>query len=1463
MTTTTASPPVTGRRERVRLRLTVVAAGAPAGACDVVVDVPAGTALGAVRADLARCAGLPLDGPLACDGPVSDDRPVGVPPLLDGAVLVAGGPAARPPRPLLEVHVVSGPDAGRRVPLGPGTHLLGRGADAAVRVDDADVSRAHARLVVAPSGVTVTDLGSTNGTRFAPPGRRPGEPLEPGSAAGWADGTLLVVGASRFALRTPDDAPTATTADGAGHLLVNRAPRLPVAPERAVVRFPDPPPRPRAVRLPWPALVLPALLAVPTALWWHQPSFLLLALLTPFALLGQHLVDRRGAHKEARAAGSGHATATREAQERLDDAVAADARHRDRTHPDVAALAAAAAAPGARLWERSADDGDALVVRVGLGPRPAAVTVEGGPPAEHERTVVTLDLCDAGVVGLSGPGAHGLARALVTQVVTLLSPHDVRVVVRPSPGYEPSWGWVRWLPHTDGTEVGTDDWPAAPDDADGAPAVTLVVLDGAARQRRDPAVAALLARASRPPADPLARSRPRRVVVVCLDDDPSLLPAECRATVTTAASAAPPLPAAPAAPQPPDTAAGPAADLPCVLRTAGREDPCAPDGVSASTAARLARDLARLRDATPVRGAAALPDVVGLRDLLGLPPDVEAWSGRLADDWSARRAGPPRLRVPLGATADGPWLVDLRRDGPHALVAGTTGAGKSELLRSLVAALAVTHPPSQVSFLLVDYKGGTAFAGLDRLPHVAGLVTDLDRHTARRALTSLRAELRRREQVLRETGAADLDAYDRLRALQSDGPGDGPAALPRLVVVVDEFRVLAEELPDLLDGLLRVASVGRSLGVHLVLATQRPGGVVCADMRANLNLRVALRVRERADSDDVVEAPDAASLPASRPGRAVVRTGGGDLVPVQTALLDAGPQLDAGVVVRRWDDGAAAAPPTAARPSPQGDAAVRALVAACRQAWMSSGAPAVRPPWLPPLPAVLDLTGLPALPDLTDPTAPGTTAAAPGDHARPDRPPRFVLGLTDVPDEQRREPLVWDLADGNLAVVGGPGSGRTTALRAAVAAALRGSEEVHVHVLAGRPDWFGSGPPGLPRLGTVVPVPADPDRAGRLLRHLLHGGPASAWTLLVVDGWEAVTETLAGHDRGRGYDDLMALARDRGGDGLRLAAAGGRALLTGTAGAVLGNRLLLRTADPTDLLVAGLDPGDVPAAMPPGRAVLIGTAADGARRVVEVQVGVLGADLRTAGQEAALVAACTAVPTRPGGGTPVRLRPLPLRVDLAPLLAAGPDPDDDARRLGPEVVIGVGGDEAGPVALPLPPGEVVLVAGPPGSGRTTALAAVAAAAAAAGRRVLRLDGGTDGAPTATHGLGGAGPAGARPDVVIVDDVEQRPHDVLDRVEALVAGGATAVVAATAAEAAVAFRGPLVAARRSRCGLLLGTLGPGEPEVLGVREPLPRATAPGRGALVRRAAVTPVQVALPAGGRAGERDGLDGARVSPT
>lgn len=291
-------------------------------------------------------------------------------------------------------------------------------------------------------------------------------------------------------------------------------------------------------------------------------------------------------------------------------------------------------------------------------------------------------------------------------------------------------------------------------------------------------------------------------------------------------------------------------------------------------------------------GEAQLPDSVTLGEL-----------AQPAED------GGMGLSAVIGRTERADVVLDLVEDGPHAIVTGMTGSGKSELLVTWITSMARSHAPDEVTFVLADFKGGTAFDPLRQLPHVAAVMTDLDDEGARRGVQSLTAELRRREAVLADLGAKNI--------AEADG------RLARLVIVVDEFAALLQDHPDLGAVFTDVAARGRALGMHLILGTQRAAGVIRDGLAANCPLRVSLRVTEAADSRLVIGSDDAAELPGGAASRGLA-------------------------FVRRPQDAAA----TAVRVALAGASDLRGISAR----WPDATAPAS--PWLPPLPRQLDLDEL-------------------------------------------------------------------------------------------------------------------------------------------------------------------------------------------------------------------------------------------------------------------------------------------------------------------------------------------------------------------------------------------------------------------------------------------------------------------------------------------------------------------------
>jgi DNA segregation ATPase FtsK/SpoIIIE, S-DNA-T family len=1438
------------------LRLSVVAPGARAPV-DLRVSAPAGSRLGSVAGHVRAAAGG--DGSLYVAGvPLGDAAQLGTPPLLHGALVTVGDPGLRQrPRGLLQLRVVGGPDAGAIHHVDPGVVRVGRAIGNDIRLDDPDVSRTHAELTIGWDSVGVRDLGSTNGTTVG--GRRVSDEVVPLSL-----GVPLRVGSSTLVLAMPVLSPAATRPDGVGRLEFNRPPRIRHHSEGTEISLPAEPRVRERTRFPLVAVLLPLVLAGVLVAVFRRPEFVVFAALSPLLLGSQWVGDRLVQRREARGAWAEYERAVATARARLASAVAEESAAARSRAPDLADVLATVDPPTAMLWHRRPGDADWLLVRLGTADQPSTVRIRSptpervaavGPPMLPDAPV-TVALHEVGVLGLAGARHRvlGLARAMVVQLAVLHSPRDLLLVLLAPGERAADWAWARWLPHlapVDGQDcaalLGLDDAQAVTRvrelsalvearrevTADRAPwprPHTVVVLDGARALRSVPGVASLL-----------ARGGSAGVHAICLDERGEDLPAECRARAVLEGASS------------------------TTLRT--EVDGRAPvtdgtvDAVSLRWAERVARMLAPLRDATPGdTGADRLPDTVRWLDIVGGrtaadPPTAQ----EVAAAW---RASPRSTAAPIGVGADGAFTVDLRRDGPHALVAGTTGSGKSELLQTLVVSLALGNRPDEMCFVLIDYKGGAAFAECARLPHVAGLVTDLDGHLTRRALTSLDAELKRREQILGSLGAVDLDAFHATAA-----PGSPP--MPRLVIVVDEFAALVQELPDFVRGLVAVAQRGRSLGVHLVLATQRPAGVVSSEIRANTGLRIALRVNDAAESDDVVGCEAAASIPRRLPGRAIARAGAEPAVAFQTArvggrgatargpLVEAAPWSGLGNPLPRTGDAADDGPSDLAR-----------VVEVLADASAFQSVPLVPSPWLPPLPDQVSVRNLPVAP------ASGGLL------------PPLPYGVLDVPAEQARRTLALDLqVGGHLIAAGGPRSGRSTLLRTVALQVAQHCCTSDVH-LYGIDVGDGALLPltALPQCGAVIAVD-QVERVARLLERLgdeiqrrqailARAGHADAaeqrsdatpeerlpYLLVLLDRWEGFLTALDEVDAGRLIEAVLGLLRDGLAVGLRMVVTGDRSVLVGRLASLVEDTLVLRMPNRADAALVGLQLRDLPDRQGPGRAVL-------APAGLEAQLALPGDDASGPGQITRLREVAATASLRdaavPAHLRPFRIAALPEVVGYDELLIP-----DRPVLAGPWALVGIGGDEAGPLGVDLgtDSGPTFVAGGPPGSGRSTALVVMAVSVLATGGQVVlvaprpsplrRLAGRSGVLAVLTGGVGNdarlqlevTAAAAIGPLVVLVDDAELVVDSALgavlgDYLSSCRDGGSALVLAGSTTDLQAGFRGVAAEARKGRTGLLLSPEGALDGDLLGVR--LPRSlVAPGprgRGVLVVRGALTAVQV----------------------
>jgi DNA segregation ATPase FtsK/SpoIIIE, S-DNA-T family len=1028
-------------------------------------------------------------------------------------------------------------------------------------------------------------------------------------------------------------------------------------------------------------------------------------------------------------------------------------------YPDTPGVLRAAHEEGA-LWERRPAHADFGHVRLGLGPVPAAtpvqVSTDGGPLATPEpelaevanrlaaatrmvaATPVVVPLRSLSSIAVVGdpPAARALAGSWVASLAAFHAPTDLRIV-----GWVPSyaaraWEWMKWLPHTRdplaGEGFGRAERAVTTDVLRFAEQVEAVAgprLGQAARRAAQPRAweppgeapgmvaehVVVLVDAYAPDADVaavkhldtlLAGGADLAVTVIALVDDPARVPATCGARVELA----------------PDGTA--------TYREAGPDGrvelEVSADQVDRAAAEQLARWLAPLR-LTGSDAGADLIDTVRLVDLLGLEHagQVTPWEGLTVRDlvagvaevpmsWEAPARDPTELlQTPIGIGAEGsPLVLDLKDlaaggMGPHGILVGATGSGKSELLRSLVTGLAVRHDPRLVNFVLVDFKGGAAFADLADLPHTVGLITNLaDELTlVDRMQAALRGELDRRQQLLRDGG--NLDSIRDYHAAQaaSGFPADLPD-LPYLLVVVDEFGELLAARPELIDSFVAIGRLGRSMGMHLLLATQRLDEGRIRGLESHLRYRLCLRTFSASESQTVLGSAAAYELPplpglgwlrvdatltrfkgaiCSLPYRPPSRT---DLEPatVQPFALDvAAPHQDPEVTV---------AEPTAGRISE-----LRVIV----DTLAGARVPPPHQVWKPPLPDVLAMDQLPASP-----------------------PSRLhpVVGLLDEPDRQRQPPLALELdgAGGHVALVGAPRTGKSTFLRTLIHAltGTRSPDEVQAYAIdLGGGSLFDLA--DLPHVGAVCGR-HEPDAIARLLREVramvderaaafraadvpsltdlrasprraeLLSDPLAAETFLLIDNIGLLRTEFT--DLELGLPELAATSLQFG---VHLVVTAGRwldirpALLD-----AIGTRLELRLNDPVDSqfgrAAASTLPGDRP-----GRGLIRD------RRQFQLALPWRPGDAAIPDGRAAVEQAAAAAFARWPGRQAPQVRPLPLQVTEAevPELAAAA-----SRPVAPGsgFLLGVEEFRLAPVHLDLlGPGAHLLIYGDDASGRSTIL----------------------------------------------------------------------------------------------------------------------------------------------------------------
>jgi len=809
-----------------------------------------------------------------------------------------------------------------------------------------------------------------------------------------------------------------------------------------------------------------------------------------------------------------------------------------------------------RLWERRVKDEDFGEVRIAVGDQQLAMrltpvsskpvedleplcahalrrfiraysTVPGQPIALYLRSWSRV------LVHGDDDAARGMLRAALAQLALFHPPEELWIAVCAADEVRAEWEWVKWLPHnqhpqeTDGAgplrmvaSAFTDLEDQLGSEFSERPAFDPDAVPG----RDEPLVVVIVDGAAIPAGHRFDGPGYRNAVVVDLSDSLTWRPG--RTTLRLDVS--------------PDAVA--------LVRTdRSRKEQSTvlgrPDRVGPVAAEALARLIAPYRmtlssDAVePLSNDTELTTLLGIADLHRLDPDT-IWR---------RHTGSARLRVPVAVGADGrPVELDIKESaqggmGPHGMLIGATGSGKSELLRTLVLGLALTNSSETLNFVLVDFKGGATFLGLDELPHTSAVITNLADEAAlvERMQDALHGELIRRQELLRSAGnyTSALE-YEKARAGGAD-----LAPLPSLFVVVDEFSELLASHREFMELFVMIGRLGRSLGVHLLLASQRLDEGRMHQLESHLSYRIGLRTFSAMESRGVLGVPDAYELP-SQPGSGYLKSGIEALTRFRAAYVSGPYRRRGGAVAQArvatqvvpWSTGyivpRAPAPAAIAAPEPEAEEATESLLAVALDRLRDSGPPAHRV-WLPPLDTASPLDVL--LGGLAEDPDRGLAASRWNGAGKL----RVPVGLVDKPFDQRRDPLVVDLAGagGHVAVAGGSQSGKSTVLRSLIMAlALTHTpREVQFYCLD-----FGGGTlsqlTGLPHVGGVA-ARLDTERISRTVAEVtavltqreqffLDNGIDSMSTyrrrraagefpdephgdiFLVIDGWSAVRQNF-------------------------------------------------------------------------------------------------------------------------------------------------------------------------------------------------------------------------------------------------------------------------------------------------------------------------------------------------------------------
>ena len=1022
------------------------------------------------------------------------------------------------------------------------------------------------------------------------------------------------------------------------------------------------------------------------------------------------------------------------------------------------------AANGSRLWSREGNTYDLLTFRYGSGTQPLGLIFER-PPIDPmtEMDVVCLSAMDRfigvhdhtdnvgkflylgdfshiEVVG-DGESAYDEIRAIMMHLACFIDPSKLKIAVLCSADRLGDWEWVKWMPQARSSIVRDAVGPGRMISTDPRELAEMigpdVAMRGAYRPGDDmpewPHLLLVLDGAEFPPNSPFGSAVGVRGVTI-MSRAREWTPMKSHTALRLVIH-----------PNPDHKGA----DVVDVVTMDSLPEQAFADRLTAVQAEAVARRMTpfatqqNLEEAeTPVgRSDEArqmdLMELVGIGDIRDFDPEKQ---------WR-RREGRERLAAPFAVTPEGrPVVLDIKESaqqgmGPHGLLIGATGSGKSEVLRTLVLALALTHSPEQLNLVLVDFKGGATFAGMSDLPHVSAMISNLESELSLvdRMQDALQGEMVRRQEVLRQAGnyanVSDYEA-DRLAGKHEFPP------LPALFIVLDEFTEMLMAKPEFGEVFIMIGRLGRSLSVHLLLASQKMDLGKARGLESHLSYRIALKTFTENDSREVLGIPDAAKLPPL-PGSGFLKAGGDGLVRFRASYVAAPPPARTLASISEGSTAGAPTAPIEILPFTVAPVITREdlgeeeevdqnqeVVLAGDEVWADmsemdiavakmkgKGYPAHQV-WLPPLEVPDTFATL--MPDLRPDPELGFVSRA----WRESGTLRVPLGTVDLPLEQRRETLVLDLsgAGGNFALVGGPQTGKSTALRTIIQSLslTYTPQEVQFYVMdfgggtfagfAGAPHVAGIATRDTEEVRTrmiaeIAAIMDDRERYFRAhgidsmdtyRRGRLEGRYDDGYgdVFLVIDGWGALRSEFDGLDR------TVTTMMSRGLSlGVHLIVSAARWMdIRSEAQDIFGSRLELHTANPKESIVNREGAARIPKGRP-GRGIdMVGH---------EMMIGLPRADddpdPSTVSQGVARTVAKIRESLVHGEGPKLRL--LPENVTVPEILAQVPDPQILPRG-GGDMILGVEESRLGPLLFNTRSESHLYLFGDGKTGKTTFLRSI-------------------------------------------------------------------------------------------------------------------------------------------------------------